>query len=696
MNVTSLKRASAAGLAAALVAVTLVAPSEVAKAHPNHPVTTVLQPGFNMAGWIEPEAGVAELFELLPELKAVYAWDAEEQRYRSASPERAGDLATLKPGMGLWLDIDGDEPVPWTRVGAIDPAAGLTALREGWNLVAWSGSENAAFAHAFATLDAGSQFVLAWDTESQWFASYAPGATSGGDRVIRHGDAVWVSSSGERRWLQPGSVLPNVQFHGDFTAERKLEIRTETLSVVTWFAERYGLFEPDFILFVGADRDSLDQARREFLDIEDPGHLLCGEAVNKLVFIADWCVTATHDLTSPIAHEYFHVLQTHLVERGAPEATVYVADWLLEGTAEHAAFAYAIAHGDTTEEEVERAFRDDVIGGPIDLEELEANISQLDTAGYLAAAFAVHYLVDQVDEGAILEFFELLPSTNGWEEAFTSAFDRSPATFASALADHLETLRPPPQELRTVHVTVNGPDGNPFWEWNGLPLKVGAYHHNFETGEDYYSPRFDVGATGGIMRIPDGAHGISVSAACTILPGDFFSSIYYETLGWYTTDGSYSGPVGQDDLVIAGEDVSITINLGGWPDEVNIGCHTGDRFRIVGRVVNEAGEVRRDYEVTADPGANVAGLVSARTDDNGAFTLLAPDGYAYHLVVYDACERALGYYSEDDGLVGTQLGEGLWGLMGDGRDWTIIPVKGADVTGIEIVVPSSVIADQGC
>ena len=682
--------------AALLAAAALSATPETADAHPNHPVTTVLQPGFNLAGWIEPEAGVADLFEAIPELEAAYAWDAGEQRYRSASRGRQGDLTTLTPGMGLWLEISGDEQVPWTRIGHADPAAGLATLREGWNLVAWSGGENASFEHAFATLDAGSQFVLAWDTESQWFASYAPGATRGGDRVIRHGDAVWVSSSGERRWLQPGSVVPNVQFRGDFSAERKLEVRAETLSVVTWFAERYGLLEPDFILFVAADRASLDQARREFLDIEDPSYVLCGVAVNKLVFMADWCITATHDLTSPLAHEYFHVLQTHLVERGAPEATVYVADWLLEGTAEHVAFAYAIAHGDTTEEELERAFRDDVIGGPIDLEELEADISQLDTAGYLAAAFAVQYLVDQVDEGAILEFFELLPSTNGWEEAFTSAFDRSPTAFSSALSDHIQALRPPPPELRTVHVTVNGPDGNPFWEWNGLPLKVGAYHHNFETGEDYDSPRFDVGESGGIMRIPDGAHGVSVSAACTILSGDFFQSVYYETLGWYTNDGSYSGPVGQDDLVVAGEDLSIAINLGGWPDEVNIGCHTGDQYRLVGRVVDEAGTARKDYRLTAEVEGDIAGLLSTKTDDTGAFSFEAPDGYEYFLVVYDACERALGYYSEDDGLVGIQLGEGLWGLMGDGRDWTIIPVKGADVTGIEIVVPASVIADQGC
>ena len=129
---------------ALLLALVLTPGSETASAHPSHPATTILLPGFNLAGWIEPQAGVAELFEALPELKAVYAWDATEQRYRSSSAPGAGDLTTLTPGMGLWLDIAGDEPVPWTRSAAPDPGTGLVTLREGWNLVAWYGGENGA------------------------------------------------------------------------------------------------------------------------------------------------------------------------------------------------------------------------------------------------------------------------------------------------------------------------------------------------------------------------------------------------------------------------------------------------------------------------------------------------------------------------------------------------------------------------
>ena len=114
-----LKRAAAVGVAAFLFALMMAPLPEMARADTADTVTTLLQPGYNMAGWIEPEADIEELFEALPQLEAVYAWDAERQRFLTA---RAGlrqrsdaDLTTLAPGMGLWLEIGGDEQVSWTR-----------------------------------------------------------------------------------------------------------------------------------------------------------------------------------------------------------------------------------------------------------------------------------------------------------------------------------------------------------------------------------------------------------------------------------------------------------------------------------------------------------------------------------------------------------------------------------------------------
>lgn len=40
-------------------------------------MTTTLQPGDNLVGWMAETAPVEELFEALPAAEAVYAWDAE-------------------------------------------------------------------------------------------------------------------------------------------------------------------------------------------------------------------------------------------------------------------------------------------------------------------------------------------------------------------------------------------------------------------------------------------------------------------------------------------------------------------------------------------------------------------------------------------------------------------------------------------
>ncbi|MXX19144.1 MAG: carboxypeptidase regulatory-like domain-containing protein [Dehalococcoidia bacterium] len=677
---TLLKRAFAAGLAAVLLALVLTPAPQIASAHPSHPVTTVLLPGFNLAGWIEPEASVDVLFEVLPELKAVYAWDAVEQRYRSSWPQRAGDLTTLTPGMGLWLDIDGDQPIFWTRTATPDPATGLVTLRAGWNLVAWYGSENESFEHAFATLDADSQFVLAWDAESQWFVSHVPGAASTGGGVVRVGDAVWVSSPVERHWLQPGSVVPRVEFYGGFPAERKAEIRAETLSVVTWFAERYGLLEPDFILFVGADRSSLDQARREFLDIQDPSDVQCGEAVNNLVFVADWCATATHDVSSPLAHEYFHVLQTHLVALTPAAGTVYVADWLLEGTAEYEAIEYQISRGHITRHEVEQALDDVLSQGVPDLRQLESDIPGFDRWSYLGAMAAVRLAVSEVGEGAVISFFRNVPAGERWQDAFQNSFNSSTSEFYASFAEYAAQFV---TVVNRVTVTALLPDGTALREWNGHPLRAHASSASFSG-----SATMEEG--GAELEIPDGTYSVTVSAVCRVFGGPFHASAYRDRIGSYTLDGTPRTTGAGVVLVVAGEDLAITVNLAGSPGELKLNCYNGPRFNIEGRVTNASGEPLEGYDVNAYALTHRFDQNSIdlnHTDQDGRFTIAAPDGHTYAFQVQDSCGTFIGIYHEAHGLI-------EWSVHGGLRNGTQIPVDGADVTGIEIVIPSSVIADR--
>ncbi len=690
-----LKRASAVGVAAFLLALMMAPLPETARADMADAVTTLLQPGYNMAGWIEPEADVEELFEALPQLEAVYAWDAENQRFLTA---RAGlrqrsdaDLTTLAPGMGLWLEIGGNEQVSWTRRVTPQPLAGLATLREGWNLVAWVGADGLPYGEAFGSLDGTLKAVLTWDTEIEWFLQYVPDAPSAAAlaRQVDQGGAVWLEVSEERYWLQPGSVDPTVEFYGPFTEERQAEIRAENLSVVTYFAERYGLLEPDYALYVGTDSNSLEQAQREVIGFQDPQWVLCAIAIDNAVFIADWCATATHDVTSALAHEYFHVLQTHLVSRIPVRNTIYVADWLLEGTAEYAAIEYHVSRGHTSQEVVESVLVNTMTYSRRDVGEIESNISDIDTGGYHAAAFAVRRLVSQFGEAAITDFFLTLPTSAGWEDAFEKVFGSPPIVFYRELSDYVTSIVP---DLRSISVTIFVPDGSVIWEWNEYPLIVVVSSHNPLTGTKGDYPSAYLSENGGTLEIPDGSYTLGVQAACHVFGGDFYSSVYYEGIGWYTSDGTPRVYGGQEELVVAGEDLEIVINLAGYPGELNVNCYDGPTYRLAGRIVDEKGDGREGFEVLLYPekGSQSQEPISLNyTDSSGAFDIAVPDGYAYTLMILDGSRAAFGLYHEDEGLV--------VGCQGDSWDRaTLVLVDGADVTGIDIVIPASLDTAEGC
>ena len=127
-------------LLAALAALLLAA--GLAPASPSEPadetaeagtIVTVLQPGWNMVGWIGPETATSELFEEIPTLQRVSAWDAEAQQYQRATRASSEELRTLTPGMGLWLRLGGNDAVRWTRPAVPDGL--VLRLHRGLNFV---------------------------------------------------------------------------------------------------------------------------------------------------------------------------------------------------------------------------------------------------------------------------------------------------------------------------------------------------------------------------------------------------------------------------------------------------------------------------------------------------------------------------------------------------------------------------------
>ena len=102
-------------------------------------ISTQLQPGWNMIGWVGPDTPSRRLFQQLPELERISAWDAEQERYWRAWRGEYEQLQTLTAGMGLWLLIGGDASVQWDRPIALEGAE--IRLRRGLNLVGWTGDD---------------------------------------------------------------------------------------------------------------------------------------------------------------------------------------------------------------------------------------------------------------------------------------------------------------------------------------------------------------------------------------------------------------------------------------------------------------------------------------------------------------------------------------------------------------------------
>ncbi len=152
-------------------------------------MTTELQPGWNLAGWTEDEAAVSELFEAIPQLDAVYTWDAFRHRFLGAFREgfgAANSLMTLTPGMGLVLYLGGTEAVEWTR--PLNPRSGATTLRPGWNLVTWAGADEVAPDQALEVLGA--------------IVVEAKGIDGSALPTLNTGSAFWLHVSALKEWWQ--------------------------------------------------------------------------------------------------------------------------------------------------------------------------------------------------------------------------------------------------------------------------------------------------------------------------------------------------------------------------------------------------------------------------------------------------------------------------------------------------------------
>ena len=181
-------------------------------------ITTQLKPGINFVGWVGPETPVADLFDDVPEIEAVYtwAWDGSRRTWLSASPRVPAErhtLETLTTGTGLVLRVGGAEGVEWVR--PLIPGSGFVWLVRGLNLTPWVG--DAGNTLQGARLDARPWFLAAhaWDPASNQYRTYDPQTPATIDALsqVNIGDALWieVGEGSDGYWDQRSDSLSQIR-----------------------------------------------------------------------------------------------------------------------------------------------------------------------------------------------------------------------------------------------------------------------------------------------------------------------------------------------------------------------------------------------------------------------------------------------------------------------------------------------------
>ena len=173
--------------------------------------TTHLVPGVNLVGWLEAEAPTQDLFDAVPEIRVAYAWDATTQEWLAASPDSPTALRSLRvirPGMGLYVVIGGDDSVNWVRPQV--PALGVLNLSKGLNLVAWSGVSELSISHLVRRVDASFARAHVWDPLVGSYTSHVlrQGDTNSSPIGVHRGGAIWITVDNDAAWFQSSSAPP--------------------------------------------------------------------------------------------------------------------------------------------------------------------------------------------------------------------------------------------------------------------------------------------------------------------------------------------------------------------------------------------------------------------------------------------------------------------------------------------------------
>ena len=375
-------------------------------------ITTELQPGWNMLGWLGPETPVSDLFEAVPELERVFVWLGEHQRYEWATRNNPSNrrLPLLTPGRGFWMYVGGTATVEWTRPIVADPV--LLSLHQGGNLVAWTGADGTPIEEAVARFGRALEGAARWNPVTERFEHYRPGAPGGAGtlRELRYGDAFFIDLSEAARWWQSRTARTQFVVAGDVSDERQAEIRARTASVLALYAEQYGILPPEFSVVLDPRLSGIVTTTRSEIVLGRQG--VEEAAIGPL-----------------LTREYSHLLQ----QQWAGDHVVPA--WLSKGASAYASGLHQQVRGETNAAQLRADRRADIRMisiPPLDqLEDARRYRSAGPSADSLSAlaveSIEVHAALTQ-DEApstggtAFISFYQSLGSSEDWRQSFEAAF----------------------------------------------------------------------------------------------------------------------------------------------------------------------------------------------------------------------------------------------------------------------------------
>ena len=611
-----------------------------------------VQPSDKLIGWVSERQTVNELFAAIPEVRAIWAFDADLQQWRRAvrpgfalqavtsppipSEVSAGTavraapattLSELKPGMGVVLQVGQHTNVslPSSRT----PARGSVTLKPGLNAAAWLGVDGTRLTDAIRGIGKSLERVAVWSDAADKYVTYDARqlATARNSPKLNRGDAVWVTVHQNVHWLQPTAVLPNIKFPGGATRTVRERVLSSFTDVLRFYRETYGV-EADysqFIVYAPSDADALIEA----LDTDFPsGYRNTGWIRQSFAQGTAWVENGAYAMVVPqvmwqseydpyyddaasvwrgrfvTAHEYAHVLQWQLRDVGGSALTAVqynesydAPNWIVEGQAMR--IMDAIHEWDGVTERSENylaAF---------------ANITGLGTLEYwqlnayeLGRAAALH-MESKVGADAWLEYWrQLAPTEFGpsnrwmtrttWTDAFEVAFGQ---TFEEYRAD-FESARSRWGHLITGQITIN----------RDLRTALG--------GSQLLS-RLTVELTGRAEVGPDESRYMSTSAALDD-NGEFAFRVangeYQIAVDLGRCRVRYEPGVSSDgSFTVAGQDITkveLQLNAQSCPPQIS------------GRLLDAAGTGITNATIQAFAGGN---WEQSSTSDDGSFAISVPE-----------------------------------------------------------------------